>query len=83
MIDEQAVRNALGRSFERGEDFARAMDEADPLRTLREQFHLPKDQNGTERVYFAGNSLGLAPRAARALIEQALSDWARLGVDGH
>ncbi|MFQ5462161.1 MAG: kynureninase [Phycisphaerae bacterium] len=83
MIDEHVIREALGRSFECGEAFALAMDEADPLRMFREQFCFPTDDAGAERVYFAGNSLGLAPKAARALIDQELSDWARLGVDGH
>ncbi len=83
MVDEQAVRNALAQSFEANEAFARAMDEADPLRSLRAQFHLPTNRDGVERVYMAGNSLGLAPKAARTLIEQELSDWAHLGVDGH
>ena len=32
---------------------------------------------------FVGNSLGLQPVAARAIIEQELDDWAQLGVEGH
>jgi kynureninase len=34
-------------------------------------------------VYLCGHSLGLQPTAARALVEQELDDWARLGVEGH
>ena len=32
---------------------------------------------------FAGNSLGLMPKAARQIVEQELDDWAKLGVDAH
>nr|MBA2743463.1 kynureninase [Chthoniobacterales bacterium] len=30
-----------------------------------------------------GNSLGLMPKTTRAVVDQELDDWARLGVDGH
>lgn len=30
-----------------------------------------------------GNSLGCMPRRARALLQQELDDWSRLGVEGH
>jgi kynureninase len=36
-----------------------------------------------EVAYFAGNSLGLQPRATRAALLTELDDWARLGVEGH
>jgi kynureninase len=49
----------------------------------REEFLFPKDAKGRDVRYFAGNSLGLQPRKARAYIEQELEDWSRLGVDGH
>lgn len=59
------------------------MDEIDPLREYRDQFCLPHRIDGEPAIYFCGNSLGLQPRPARALIEQELDDWARLGVDAH
>ena len=34
-------------------------------------------------VYLCGHSLGLQPKTAAAYIEQELSDWAQLGVEGH
>ncbi len=34
-------------------------------------------------IYFAGNSLGLMPKAARRIVEQELDDWAKLAVDAH
>ncbi len=65
------------------EAHARALDAEDPLAGLRERFHLPRGDDGTPRAYLCGNSLGLAPVAARAAVERELDDWARLGVDGH
>jgi kynureninase len=64
------------------EQHARDLDERDALPALREQFHLPPHRDG-EAAYFAGNSLGLQPRALRARLESELDDWARLGVEAH
>jgi kynureninase len=66
--------------FEATEAFALAEDAADPLRAYREEFLFPENCDG---LYFAGNSLGLQPRKARAYVEQELEDWARYGVEGH
>jgi kynureninase len=68
--------------FERGEDFARAMDARDPLREFRERFFFPKI-NGKECIYFCGHSLGLQPKTASNYVEQELKDWAELAVEGH
>jgi len=65
------------------ESFARGLDDADPLASYRHEFEQPRDHAGKPLVYLVGNSLGLMPRAARALVDQELEDWARLGVDGH
>ncbi|MEU6041344.1 kynureninase [Actinomadura sp. NPDC047616] len=62
---------------------ARRLDEADPLPTLRAEFHVPAAPDGGEAAYFAGNSLGLQPRAAAELVNEELLDWARLAVEGH
>jgi kynureninase len=59
------------------------LDGLDPLAGFRSRFHLPKRPDGGDASYFVGNSLGLQPVAARAIIEQELDDWARLGVEGH
>jgi kynureninase len=69
--------------FSTKEDFARQLDADDPLRHFREKFHLPPAKDGKPLVYFAGNSLGLMPKAARQIVEQELDDWAHLGVDAH
>ena len=65
------------------EDFARGLDEADPLRGHREQFHLPPGPDGHPLLYFCGNSLGLQPKAVAGAVEQELEDWSRLAVDAH
>jgi len=62
--------------------FALAQDAADPLRGFREEFHFPQI-NGRPVIYFAGNSLGLQPKAASAALHQELADWATFGVEGH
>ncbi len=64
-------------------DFARKMDENDPLRTYRNQFHLPAQKAGDPIIYLCGNSLGLAPKSTQKYLNQELEDWAKLGVEGH
>src|SRR5678816_3716873 len=61
---------------------ARAHDDADPLRSFREEFHLPLHGDGSQ-AYFCGNSLGLQPKGARAMVEEVLDKWARDAVEGH
>ena len=69
--------------FSADEDFALQLDAEDPLRQSREKFHVPLGKDGKPLIYFAGNSLGLMPKAARQAVEQELDDWARLAVDAH
>lgn len=64
-------------------DRALGLDAADKLSGFRQQFHIPVNKDGKEKIYFCGNSLGLQPRSTKAYLEQELDDWARLGVDGH
>ncbi|HEV2444057.1 MAG TPA: kynureninase [Steroidobacteraceae bacterium] len=64
-------------------EFARRLDEADPLRAFRERFALPRGSRGEALVYLCGHSLGLMPLAARGLVLEELDDWAKLGVMGH
>ncbi|HEX7060982.1 MAG TPA: hypothetical protein VF200_03380, partial [Woeseiaceae bacterium] len=71
------------RDFEPGLDFARAMDERDPLRAFREEFNFPPPGDGQEPVYLCGNSLGLQPKLAARYVQEELEDWANLAVDGH
>src|SRR5438105_12826556 len=69
--------------FSADEDFAKQLDAEDPLRAFRDKFHLPLGKDGKPLIYFAGNSLGLMPKAAREIVDQELDDWAKLGVDAH
>jgi kynureninase len=70
-------------TFSADEDFAHQLDAEDPLRAFRSKFHLPLGKDGKPLIYFAGNSLGLMPKAARAIVEEELDSWAKLGVDAH
>lgn len=59
------------------------LDAADPGH--RELFDVPPAQGGDypEVAYFAGNSLGLRPKATRSELLEDLDSWAALGVEGH
>ena len=54
-------------------------DDSDGLRT---EFAIP-EVYGSPVHYFCGNSLGLMPKAAKALVVEALDAWAADGVEGH
>ena len=73
----------MKRQFEISEDFALAMDARDPLTGYRERFHFPRTKNGERCLYLCGHSLGLQPKTVGKYIEQELSAWAQLGVEGH
>lgn len=62
---------------------AQNYDHNDDLRRFRERFHIPRDKNGNEAIYFTGNSLGLQPKTARSYVVQELDDWATFAVEGH
>ena len=63
-------------------EFAKEMDKNDPLKSYREQFHIPQ-MNGKDVVYFTGNSLGLQPKTTKDFVNQELEDLAKHGVEGH
>ena len=64
------------------DEHARALDAADPLSALRDEFHLPRHA-GAEQAYFCGNSLGLQPKGARAVVDEVMDKWAGEAVEGH
>ncbi|QCE40423.1 kynureninase [Psychroserpens sp. NJDZ02] len=70
-------------NYKQGLDYAKQEDQNDPLLQYRTQFHIPKDKQGNDWLYFTGNSLGLQPKATKDYINQELDDWANLGVEGH
>lgn len=59
-----------------------ALDAADPLRALRNEFLIPKHKHN-EQLYFCGNSLGLQPRGASKYVQEVLDKWAEQAVEGH
>ena len=59
-----------------------ALDAADPLRALRNEFLIPRHKHN-EQLYFCGNSLGLQPRGARKYVQEVLDKWAEQAVEGH
>lgn len=63
-------------------EFAQKCDAQDSLRSFRDQFYIPQHE-GRDSIYLVGNSLGLQPKATRKYIEQELTDWQNLGVEGH
>jgi kynureninase len=63
-------------------DFARQLDEQDPLKHFRDKFYIPL-MNRKESIYFTGNSLGLQPKTTQDYVLNELEDWASFGVEGH
>jgi kynureninase len=69
-------------TFENSQDFARQLDDQDPLKSFRSRFIFPQGES-REKLYFTGNSLGLQPKGSREALMQELEDWATYGVEGH
>jgi kynureninase len=67
--------------FENNLAFASGLDQQDVLRPLRKEFLFPQ-QNGAPFIYLCGNSLGLQPRTARKYVDQQLTNWENLAVEG-
>src|SRR5215203_3489526 len=67
--------------FENSIEFAKSLDNADPLRKFRTEFIIPTVE-GVEQVYFLGNSLGLQPKRTPLYIMQVLDQWGHHGVEG-
>ena len=79
--------------------YAKALDEQDPLRHLRDQFIIPtkadlerktlasqdddNDEDTKPCIYLCGNSLGLQPCQTANYIQTYLQAWASKGVQGH
>tara|TARA_R110000868_G_scaffold30589_5_gene112942 strand:- start:183 stop:1457 length:1275 start_codon:yes stop_codon:yes gene_type:complete len=69
-------------NFENTLQFAQKLDTEDKLSCYREEFHFPKI-NGKQVIYFTGNSLGLQPKRTKKFVDEVMSDWADLAVEGH
>ena len=60
--------------FKNTRDFAKEMDQKDPLNKYRDAFYFPVINNKTA-LYFTGNSLGLQPKRTQDLVLNELEDW--------
>jgi len=69
-------------TYQFSEKFAQIQDQNDPLKHFRKEFIFPQ-QEGKNKIYLTGNSLGLQPKNAEKAILQELADWGKFGVDGH
>jgi len=79
MVEEQ-VQFSFTMKYEKTQIFATELDAQDRLKDFRKWFLFPK-HNGTEAVYFLGNSLGLQPVSTRLALAKVLEQWADLGVE--
>ena len=66
--------------FESSLSFARQLDTKDPLAKFRSKFIIPTHE-GSEAIYFLGNSLGLQPKTTHPYISKVLKQWAQYGVE--
>lgn len=69
-------------SFQNTLEFAQKLDNEDPLSKYRREFHFPK-VDGKQVIYFTGNSLGLQPKRAQRFVDEIMTDWKDLAVEGH
>lgn len=67
----------LLKNFETTLEYAKQLDQADPLKHFREEFYL---KSGS--IYMDGNSLGLLSRRAEKTLLESLEDWKEHGIDG-
>ena len=63
--------------------FAQRLDSEDPLRELGAEFLRPQGADGSDLLYFCGNSLGLQPRRTRDYIDEELLSWEQRGIEGY
>ena len=75
--------SALSVSMATAREQARELDRQDPLAEFRERFWIPRHTDGSDQLYFCGNSLGLQPRALADEMARELTAWKELGVAGH
>lgn len=78
----QELADKVGAAFNTAE-FARALDEQDSLRSMRENFHFPPADTGGQSLYLCGNSLGLQPKNVVPYVNEELQKWQKYGVEGH
>jgi len=69
-------------NFQNTREFAQSLDAQDELKNYRDEFIFPK-VNGKQVIYFTGNSLGLQPKRTKQYVDEVMTDWANLAVEGH
>jgi len=62
---------------------AQARDTADPLAHFRDGFRFPQQNDGIDKLYFTGNSLGLQHESVEAAVNEVMESWRLRGVEGH
>uniref|UniRef100_A0AAF5Q6S4 Kynureninase n=2 Tax=Wuchereria bancrofti TaxID=6293 RepID=A0AAF5Q6S4_WUCBA len=93
-IHLQRVAQDIGISDLTSFDLAEALDDADPLKFLRNEFAYPKMRTlphvdlllvnaNDDAIYMCGNSLGLMPKGTKHLMDEQFEKWANMGVFGH
>jgi kynureninase len=68
--------------YENSPSYALDADMRDILKNFRQQFYMPH-QGSKTLIYFCGNSLGLQPKNIKPLLNEELSKWGEMGVEGH
>ena len=69
-------------TFQNTLQFAQQLDLQDELASYRNDFIFPQFNNKNV-IYFTGNSLGLQPKIAKSYVDEVMTDWANLAVEGH
>ena len=62
--------------------YAQQLDAEDQLSKYRDELHFPK-VNGKQVIYFTGNSLGLQPKRTQKFVDEVMTDWKEMAVEGH
>ena len=64
-------------NFMSTKEYAKTLDQEDPLVSYREEFYLNPGM-----IYMDGNSLGLLSKRAEKSLMKSLEDWKKYGIDG-
>ena len=72
----------LTMTFLNTKEFAQELDKQDELSSYRNEFSFPQ-VNGKNVIYFTGNSLGLHSKRAKKYVDEVMTDWENLAVEGH
>lgn len=69
-------------NFQNTREFAKQLDAQDELNHYQNEFIFPQHED-KKVIYFTGNSLGLQPKRTKAYVDEVMTDWANLAVEGH